>query len=177
MHVLVAYDGSAASREAVDAAASLARALRTARLTLFTVVDPDEAAPTGRGDGVAEPPRTVVRAGAFGAPTLSSPPDHPEPGRYAEDPAQAVERVRSETRAALDDVAREAFAELEVETEVAIAGDPASAIVSHAETEGADLIVVGTHGRSGVRRALMGSVAESVVRAARIPVLVAGHHA
>lgn len=176
MHLLVAYDGSAASREAVDAAANLARALRTARVTLFTVVDPDEAAPTARDAGVAEPPRTTARAGAFGAPALSSPPDHAEPERYAEDAAQAVERVRAETFAALDEVAREAFTDLEVETEVAIAGDAAGTIISHAEAEGADLIVVGTHGRSGVRRALMGSVAESVVRASHIPVLVAGHH-
>ena len=35
----------------------------------------------------------------------------------------------------------------------------------------ADLIVIGTHGRSGIRRWLLGSVAERVVRTARIPVL------
>jgi nucleotide-binding universal stress UspA family protein len=176
MHLLVAYDGSKASREAVDAAAEFARALRSAHVTLFTVVDPDEAAPTTRDDGVADPPRTVVRAGAFGAPALASRPDHAEPTHYAEDAAQAVERVRTETLAALDELAHEAFADLEVETEVAIADTAAATIVSHAEAERADLIVVGTHGRSGVRRALMGSVAESVVRAAHIPVLVAGHH-
>lgn len=45
-------------------------------------------------------------------------------------------------------------------------GDPASEIVRLAEEEGADLIVMSTHGRTGLRRLLMGSVAEAVVRRA-----------
>ncbi len=44
-------------------------------------------------------------------------------------------------------------------------------IVSLAERVGADLVVVGTHGRTGVRRVLMGSVAERVVRHAGCAVL------
>ncbi len=52
-----------------------------------------------------------------------------------------------------------------------ISGDPASAIVQLAEEEGADMIVMGTHGRTGLRRLLMGSVAEAVVRRAPCPVL------
>jgi nucleotide-binding universal stress UspA family protein len=52
-----------------------------------------------------------------------------------------------------------------------LVGDPASAIVSAAESEGADLIVMGTHGRTGLTRLLMGSVAEAVVRRAPCPVL------
>ncbi len=52
-----------------------------------------------------------------------------------------------------------------------LAGDPAEAIVRVAETENIDLIVMGTHGRRGLARLLMGSVAEAVVRAAPCPVL------
>ncbi len=52
-----------------------------------------------------------------------------------------------------------------------LAGDPADAIIHLAETEGADMIVMGTHGRRGLTRLLMGSVAEAVVRAAPCPVL------
>lgn len=52
-----------------------------------------------------------------------------------------------------------------------VTGDPATAIVNLAEMEGADLIVMGTHGRSGLSRLLMGSVAEVVVRKAKCPVL------
>jgi nucleotide-binding universal stress UspA family protein len=52
-----------------------------------------------------------------------------------------------------------------------LSGEPADAIVKIAESEGADLIVMGTHGRTGLTRLLMGSVAEAVVRKAPCPVL------
>jgi len=51
-------------------------------------------------------------------------------------------------------------------------GDPAGEIVRIAGEEGAEMIVLGTHGRSGLTRMLMGSVAEAVVRRAPCPVLV-----
>ncbi len=46
------------------------------------------------------------------------------------------------------------------------------AIASDAEAWGADLIVIGTHGRRGLRRLVLGSVAEGVARAASVPVLL-----
>lgn len=51
-------------------------------------------------------------------------------------------------------------------------GQPADAIVDLANDWPADLIVVGSRGRSGIGRVLLGSVAESVVRRAPCPVLV-----
>jgi len=53
-----------------------------------------------------------------------------------------------------------------------LVGDPPDEINTHARRVVADLIVVGTHGRTGIRRALLGSVAEQVVRRAYCPVLV-----
>ena len=50
-------------------------------------------------------------------------------------------------------------------------GDPAREILRVAQEIGADLIVLGTHGRRGVARALLGSVAEQVVRRASCSVL------
>jgi nucleotide-binding universal stress UspA family protein len=50
-------------------------------------------------------------------------------------------------------------------------GAPAGAIVHLAEMEGAQMIVMPTHGRTGLVRLLMGSVAEEVVRNAKCPVL------
>ncbi len=50
-------------------------------------------------------------------------------------------------------------------------GEPAAEIVSFARSAGSDLVVVGTHGRTGLEHALMGSVAERVVRRAHCPVL------
>jgi nucleotide-binding universal stress UspA family protein len=49
-------------------------------------------------------------------------------------------------------------------------GKPADAIVRLAQEEGIDLIVMGTHGRTGVRHLLLGSVAEAVIRQVRCPV-------
>ncbi|GDX97095.1 hypothetical protein LBMAG47_27600 [Planctomycetia bacterium] len=51
-------------------------------------------------------------------------------------------------------------------------GDPAAEIVRIAGDENAEMIVLGTHGRTGITRLLMGSVAEAIVRRAPCPVLV-----
>jgi nucleotide-binding universal stress UspA family protein len=51
-------------------------------------------------------------------------------------------------------------------------GDPAGEVVRIAEDEGAEMIIIGTHGRTGMTRLLMGSVAEAIVRRAPCPVLV-----
>lgn len=51
-------------------------------------------------------------------------------------------------------------------------GDPGESIVSAAEAENVDLVVVGTHGRGTIGRLLLGSVSEHVVRNAPCPVLV-----
>src|SRR5690242_8024631 len=51
------------------------------------------------------------------------------------------------------------------------AGDPQLAIVEHAQAGRFDLVVMGTHGRTGRDRSLMGSVAENVVRRSPVPVL------
>ena len=51
----------------------------------------------------------------------------------------------------------------------------AGTIVEYAESESADLIVMGTHGRGAVAHLLMGSVAERVVRIAPCPVLTVRH--
>ena len=50
-------------------------------------------------------------------------------------------------------------------------GDPLFEIVEHARTEHIDVIVMGTHGRTGVSHLFLGSVAERVVRTAECPVL------
>lgn len=52
-------------------------------------------------------------------------------------------------------------------------GDPAARILELARRHRADLIVVGTHGRKGLRRAMLGSTAEAVIRLSPVPVLAA----
>jgi nucleotide-binding universal stress UspA family protein len=81
------------------------------------------------------------------------------------DPVQTPDDVKSRLSAlhVLDPA-------LEVEYRVAD-GNPAAEIVRLAQAEGANLIVMGTHGRRGIGRLLLGSVAESVLRRAPCPVL------
>ena len=52
-----------------------------------------------------------------------------------------------------------------------VQGAPAPRALSEAERLPADLIVVGSHGRTGVRRLVLGSVSEAIIRHARVPVL------
>jgi len=52
------------------------------------------------------------------------------------------------------------------------ANDPAGAILANAERDDADLIVLGTHARGGLARAVLGSVADRVIRGAHVPVFV-----
>jgi len=56
-------------------------------------------------------------------------------------------------------------------------GPPADTIVRVAQERGVDLIVMSTHGRTGLQHVLMGSVAEKVVRLAPCPVLTVKHRA
>ena len=56
-------------------------------------------------------------------------------------------------------------------------GDPAKSIVRAASDEQVDLIVMATHGRSGIKGLFFGSVAEKVVRLAECPVLTLKHTA
>ncbi len=57
----------------------------------------------------------------------------------------------------------------------AVMGRPFMEIIAYAKEKNIDLIVIGTHGRSGLRHALLGSVAERVVRKAPCPVLSIRH--
>ncbi|ELZ43255.1 UspA domain protein [Halorubrum saccharovorum DSM 1137] len=79
----------------------------------------------------------------------------------------------------LRDDAKEAVAEVEslaAETELGVEtavaeGSPSKEIIRYAEGNDCDLIVMGTHGRGGIDRLLLGSVAEKVVRGSSVPVL------
>ena len=54
---------------------------------------------------------------------------------------------------------------------LALHGEPGAEILKHARNARVDLVVVGTHGRTGLNKLLLGSVAERVVATARCPVL------
>jgi nucleotide-binding universal stress UspA family protein len=88
----------------------------------------------------------------------------------------APESVRDDLRAALGENARGATGEVEalVEADVVTAvreGRPATEIVDYAEAADADVVALGTRGRHGENRFLVGRVAERVVRTCPVPVL------
>ncbi len=61
--------------------------------------------------------------------------------------------------------------DVDFRTEIAV-GDPAREIVRFADEHDIDHIIIGNHGRSGVSRVLLGSVAEKVIRRSSVPVTV-----
>lgn len=92
---------------------------------------------------------------------------------YGYDPTDLTADIRSEAQALLDAAARNpALAGATVTTEI-VEGRAAEAIPAAAHEDGVSLIIVGSHGRRGLRRLFLGSVAEHVVRNADVPVLVA----
>ena len=53
-----------------------------------------------------------------------------------------------------------------------VSGDPATKILKTIESEGIDLVIMGTHGRKGLEHTIFGSVAENVVKRAPVPVMI-----
>jgi len=86
-------------------------------------------------------------------------------GLLREDAEAAVTRVREIA------VERSETDEPTVPVRTAVVeGKPSREIVRYAEANDCDLVVMGTHGRGGIDRLLLGSVAEGVIRAASVPV-------
>lgn len=85
--------------------------------------------------------------------------------------AERLEALRADQELSLDQLRARALEAGVRCTAVAIEGFPSEVIVAQAEARNTDLIVLGTHGRTGLGRLLLGSVAERVLRAAKCPVL------
>ena len=101
---------------------------------------------------ISIPALTVPEAGSMIAPTV-------------------LESAIRENQAALDKLADARRSKAAIAETLLRTGDARDEILHVAETIRADLIVMGTHGRRGITRALLGSVAELVVRTAPCPVL------
>ncbi|MFC7136506.1 universal stress protein [Halobaculum litoreum] len=81
------------------------------------------------------------------------------------------ERARRDAEATLEEAADSLAVEGTVET-ATVVGKPATALVEYAAEHGVDHVVVGSHGRRGISRVVLGSVAEAVVRTSPAPVTV-----
>ncbi|MEO0857516.1 MAG: universal stress protein, partial [Bacteroidota bacterium] len=141
-HVLAPVDFSEHARASARHAAALAKAYG-ASLTLVTVVDM-----------AVLPTASAPYLDVYHIPT--------------DDLEARAQRLLDEQAAAL----RREFPELPPITAYVQIGRPASAIVEVAEEVMADCLVMGSHGRTGMERLLMGSVSGEVVRSAPCPVFV-----
>lgn len=149
-HLLVATDGSPDSLKAATLAGDLARAL-DAQVTVLMVQSEDAVLP--HAWGVGEYP--------MAKPYASMPVDEIR----AEFEKHAREKELPETVAAMGDLPSTAVLAFQW-------GHAASEICTYADEHSADLIVIGSHGRSGLKRVLLGSVSHAVANNAHCPVTI-----
>jgi universal stress protein A len=92
----------------------------------------------------------------------------PESGKVDMDEIEATEERNANEK--LDQLIQQNAEGVEV-SRVIVHGNPVKQITKVVKESNADLIVMGTHGRTGVAHLIMGSVAESVLRSAEVPVM------
>lgn len=156
--ILVPLDGSELAAQALPHAEEIARAAG-AKLILSQIVETNMefvVAPVGVG---SSGPSVGVGGGGVGVGVV-----------IEEDPGQ--QQAIDEAKAHLDRLAA-SLQHQKIATEVDInTGDPAACIVDYAADNDVDLIVMTTHGRTGIRRWTHGSVTNKVLQAAPCAVLV-----
>jgi nucleotide-binding universal stress UspA family protein len=95
----------------------------------------------------------------------------PDPNMPWVIPANNLQEIQESLEQALAEIPDPAWAAGKSVVRVLRTGVPVAEIVDYAKEQAIDLIVLGTHGRTGLARALLGSVAEKVIRKAPCPVL------
>ncbi len=86
-------------------------------------------------------------------------------------PADLLTPIEAAAREALDDELENVRKLIPGTTSVLRRGSPAQQILAYVVEAKPDLVVIGTHGRKGISHAVLGSVAEKVVRMSTVPVL------
>lgn len=153
-HILVPLDGSERAASAIAHAESIAK-LSNARLVLLQVI-PSAAMLVSE---------TAIASPGMGMPTI-------DPFLSASQFDSVEDALVQEATKTLTDAAKPLQdSGLHVET-VILSGLPADSIVAYATENKIDLIVMSTHGRTGLSRLLFGSVAESVLRHATCPIML-----
>jgi nucleotide-binding universal stress UspA family protein len=151
--------------------AELADRFGTQRPAMVVPLDGSELAeaalPVARDLAVALAGRLVL-VGVVPHVGLSAPTPRGAPASLAE---QDFQQVQNEAHAYLESMARQLGSEVEAAIAVR-SGEPAREIDREAEERGAAAIVMATHGRTGIFRALLGSVAGQVVHSGSTPVLL-----
>ena len=157
--ILFPTDGSEAADAALDHAVDHARQYDATLHVLF--VAQDDFGPSGMVHGEHDDVEQSDMVGEHD--------DEQSTGMTNEEPEQ-LGAIAEQGEAIVSEVADAVADDVAVETAV-LSGNPYERILDYADEEGADLVVMGTHGRTGVDRYLLGSVTEKVVRTADVPVL------
>jgi nucleotide-binding universal stress UspA family protein len=147
--ILVAFDGSEASKHALDHAVNIAEPY-DAELLVVSVV-PRVMMPVFPDEG-------------FGAAPITA----------AQDMSEYQQKMRGIYNKSLEDAKKdvnEHFPDLKVSIKL-LEGRPSSTIVNEAETEDADLIVIGSRGIGGITGWILGSTSRNVVESCTKPILV-----
>jgi nucleotide-binding universal stress UspA family protein len=149
-HILLPLDGTPLAEEMIEPASSLA-ALAGADFTLLRVLRPVLPSPLAvEGVGVGPGTEEIIAQ------------------------IQRVhEQLRTEAESYLEGIARRLRGQGHpVRTRIAFEEQPALAILNEAVPPAIDLVALQTHGRGGLARLLLGSVADKVIRGAAVPVLI-----
>lgn len=141
-HILLATDGSEASEHAAKLAVGLAR-LHNAKLMAVYVMDP-------------YPYLNMGESNPYGFQAYMT----------------AAQQHAAQAHAQVEVLCTHGGAEVPLEVRAIENVATSTGIVQTAQAEGADLIVMGSHGRSGIARLMLGSVANKVVAESLVPVLI-----
>jgi nucleotide-binding universal stress UspA family protein len=157
--ILVPLDGSKLAECALPHAEELAKSCDAAEIILVSVTERVQGYQAVEGSNE----QFVLSGGGFGSAI------QPPPRRFV---SEAFGKKEQQADRYLSRIAERLESKgVKVHTEV-LFWPPAEAIASYAEQNGADIIVMSSHGRSGVSRWAHGSVAGKVLRASCVPVLM-----
>ncbi len=141
-HILLATDGSPASEHAAKLAVGLAR-LHGAKLMAVYVMDP-------------YPYLSIGESNPYGFQAYMT----------------AAQQHAAQAHAQVETLCTHGGVPVHLEVRAIENAATSTGIVQTAQNEGADLIVLGSHGRSGIARLMLGSVANKVVAESLVPVLI-----
>jgi nucleotide-binding universal stress UspA family protein len=166
--ILSTLDGSSESEAVLPVLEKIAVAT-SAKVEFLTVVEPPGATPrAARGDALPDS-NLQTMPGASSVVMV----DRPQDPAWAETEDQALARVRDEGAAYLAEAARPLSDHgISTHVQAEIGTDAGAAIIEYARLHNVDLIAMATHGRTGLRNVLHGSVAAAVIRSGVAPVLL-----
>jgi nucleotide-binding universal stress UspA family protein len=169
MKIMATFDGSKFAESILPLLEQMA-GLPGAEFTLFSVAE----SPQGQLEEPRHRPATAAMPGAPGGGTTFVV-EAPAP-RYAETKGQAVERTLEGTESYLRGLVASMPVGPSYRVEAQVSGDPAATIIEQALRQQPDVIVMATHGHTGLVHVLFGDCAEQVVRSGVAPVLLVHPH-